>query len=29
MKGLRIMAKTNPGRNDLEAIVNTALTVLE
>ena len=29
MKGLRVMAKGNPSREDLEAVVNTALTVLE
>ena len=29
MKGLRVMAKSNPRREELEAVVNTALTVLE
>ena len=29
MKGLRVMAKTSPNREDLDAVVNTALTVLK
>ena len=29
MKGIRVMAKMNPSREDLEKIVNTALTVFD